>query len=760
MALPLSNTTRTKQGVVYPVGGHGEVDAMSDSDGPRLNDEEEATEDGEGVSEDIIPEGYDSEGEFLAHWLKQYTRDAEYDAHNIEEAMEDLRFIYVDQWDPDTRAEREEAGRPCITVNTLPQYIGQVVGDRRINKTSIKVVATTAGSKKAAEVRSGLIKTLENFSGAERIYDACCEDQVGAGISNFEVGLEYAKNDVFNQDVVWKSLDNPFAVVWDRKHRDPTGKDARHCFVQEEVDEDDFKKEWGIAVPDGFPFSDTSVSWSEWCSEGTVKIAALWIMVDKPATFALMADGQVEDVTDYEEASYAYRLYYDPQTGVPLIKEGVRTYAQRWMISGFKILEGPYELPLSRLPIIKVSGRVGRVGTKQYRFGLVRWARDPSLMRNYWRSIAVETLAMAPRNVWLADAASVKGREEDFRSAHLTGDPLLVYNTGKNAPKLQDSPQLPMAVLNEASMNAQDIKDVTGIHDASLGIRSNEVSGKAIMARQREGDVATITFHDNLNLSILEGGTVANELIPVAFDTVRTLVITGSDEREEFVTVNDPQDEASPNIIEGKYLTQLVTGPSYTTQRMEAADAMLEAVKVFPQLMEVAGDILVEVQDWPGSDRISARLKKVLPAAQQEEAEKEAEEQAASGQPMEPPQPSPEEQMAAQAMQMQMQMQQAQMQFEMEKMKFETQKMQFELQEAQQRLIAAQADAQIARANARAAEYKADEAQAKAEQADDGVEINRALRAAELRERESRPAPATQNPKPGRSSRAKKGNRQ
>jgi hypothetical protein len=87
-----------------------------------------------------------------------------------------------------------------------------------------------------------------------------------------------------------------------------------------------------------------------------------------------------------------------------------------------------------------------------------------------------------------------------------------------------------MALLNEAQINTQDIKDITGIHDASLGIKSNETSGRAIMARQSEGDVASLTYYDNGNAAILEAGDVMNQLIPQIYDGTRIIRIIGEDE--------------------------------------------------------------------------------------------------------------------------------------------------------------------------------------------------------------------------------------
>lgn len=735
----------------YPLRGRGAAADLPVEDVNPRGDQEEGD-----LEDEIIPEGYESEAEFLSYWLKEYSADAEYDRDNREEAEEDLRFAYVDQWDEETRREREEQGRPCITVNTLPQMIGQVVGDRRINRTTIKVIPSTSGSTQVAEVRTGLIKSIENYSRAETIYDAACEDSVACGISNFEITLEYSRNDVFEQDIFLRQLHNPFAVTWDRMHRDPTGRDARHCFVEDDIPRELFKEEFGIAdIPDSFPSEIESTVYSDWCDGNTVKICALWIMVDKPATFALMDDGEVEDITGKDPEEYMDRVFVD-QYGEPYIRESVRTYAQRWLITGFKILEGPYELPLSRLPIIKVSGRLGRVGNRVYRFGLIRWARDPSLLRNYWRSIAAETLAMAPKAQWIATYSSVKGREEDFREAHLSGDPLLIYNAGKEKPQRIDPPQLPAAVLNEANMNAQDIKDVTGLHDASLGIRSNEVSGKAIMARQREGDVATVTFHDHLNLSIQEAGCVINELIPLAYDTTRIIRTITPEEELKFININDPYDDESPNIAEGKYDVQLITGPSYTTQRMESAESMLETMKTMPEVMSQALDIVVDAQDWPGKQKLIKRFQRIIPAAAEEAAEAEAAEAAASGQPMEP---SPEQQMAAQMQAAQLEMAQLQMEAQKEQMLAEVEKARAEAERAKAEAEKAKTEAEAAKEQLRLLRAKADEAEAKAEIADDEVVHHNFERVADIRAKENPPEPSRGSRRSGGGSRSASGSR-
>jgi hypothetical protein len=242
--------------------------------------------------------------------------------------------------------------------------------------------------------------------------------------------------------------------------------------------------------------------------------------------------------------------------------------------------------------------------------------KDSVRLRNYWRSMAAEQLGYSPKAQWIATESAVEGREDTFRKAHMTRDPLLIVNDEAQIDvniKRVDPPQIQMALLNESQINTQDIKDVTGIHDASLGIKSNETSGRAIMARQREGDIASLTYYDNGNAAVLEGGDVINQLIGQIYDGTRIVRTIGEDESAKLVKINDPMDPSSPNVASGKYDVAVVTGASYTTRRVEAAEAMMEAVQVYPEIMQFAGDLIAKNQDWPGAEELSERLRKTIP---------------------------------------------------------------------------------------------------------------------------------------------------
>lgn len=559
------------------------------------------------VSKKYVPEGFNSKEDFLKDMREEYDADIDFDQENRDHALEDKKFTAGEQWDPIVLQQRK--GLPCLVINSVPQFIGQLVGDWRESKRGVKVLPTENGDKEIADVRADLIRSIETQSRADRVYDNAFESCVASGDGAFRVAVEYAKDDVFDQDVFIRPIDDSLSVVWDRLSVDPTGRDARHVFVDDLIPVKDFERKWPDSKPSELGTRVyKSMAASRWIEPDGVRVTEYWRLVERDRMLCLFEDGSVRFINENLDDLIT-------KHGQP-VKSRVApcTFAQMHLVTGFDILSGPYEYRLSRLPIVRMTGRVVNVAGNRIRYGIVRFMKDSVRLRNFWRSIAAEQLGYAPKAQWIAPESAVEGREDEFRKAHLTRDPLLVYNDGAEAPPERVNPApMQTAMHQEAEINVQDMKDVTGIHDASLGIKSNETSGRAISARQREGDIASITYYDNGNAAVLEAGDIMNQLISQIYDGTRIIRIIGEDEKIKFMKINDPSDPLSPDLSVGRYDVALSTGASYTTRRVEAAQAMMDAVQVWPQLLSVAGDLVAKAQDWPGADDLAERLKKTIP---------------------------------------------------------------------------------------------------------------------------------------------------
>jgi hypothetical protein len=558
-----------------------------------------------------LPEGYDDAEEFLREARERFQEGVDYDRENREEARSDLRFFAGDQWEAEDVAARD--GRPCLTINQLPQFVAQVVGDIRINRPAIKARPAEDADKDLASIREGLIRAIEHDSKAQQVYSAAGQAQVACGIGNFRVALEYASDEVFERNIRIKAIHNPFAVVWDTGITDPTGADAAWCFVAEDISRKVFEQRYPDkkAAELGQDYI-TELARDGWMTRDVVRVSEYWIMKERPAQIALLQDGSVKELPKDEARRQAMLpMVARNGSGALMVRKTTRKVACMYLITGHDILEEPVEYPLSRIPIFRVPGWEVNTGERTIRFGLVRFAKDAQRLKNYWRSVAAEKLALAPRQQFLVHESQA-GDADEFRNAANNGDTVLSWS-GPQPPVRLDPPPIEAALLQEAALNAQDMKDVTGLHDASLGAKSNETSGRAIMARQREGDVASYIYHDNLKSAIAECGRVVNDLIPITYDTARTIRVLGEDEQQRVQRVNDPMDPDSVDLAKGKYDIVVETGPSYSTKRVEAAESMMQFVQAVPGAAQVASDLIAKAQDWPLADEIAERLKKALP---------------------------------------------------------------------------------------------------------------------------------------------------
>jgi len=568
------------------------------------------------------PDDFKKDEDFLRYAIGLFDDDLNDDKDNREEAVEDVKFMAGDQWEKWISDQRASDQKPTLTFNRLPAFVAQVLGTRRLSTTDIKIIPDDAAHKEAAKVREGLIRSIQKLSKADIAYNKAMENQVIAGEGSFRIDLEYAYDDVFEQDAKIKGIQNPFAVVWDRQSVEPSGNDAGHCFVIDDMTPADFKLAWPNATSADLSTDTRTIGYDigpDWATNDVIRVVDFWRMRSRIGIVALLQDEEgnedVVDITDMPLEDFIDKIVTD-ENGNPVVREVDRKYVQMYKISATDILEGPYELPIDRVPVFRVPGWVINVGKQRRRFGLIRFLKDPQKLHNYWRSVIAEKLMLTPKAVWLAAEGTVEGREDEYRKSHLTNDTLLQYDANEGPPPTRVQPaQIEQGLIAEANMAAQDLRDISNIHEASLGQQSNEVSGKAILARQRVGETGTTIYQDNLDLAIEEAGRVLNQLIPIVYDTRRTIKVLGEEGREmPPVLINGETNENSVDITSGKYSVTSSTGPSYVTKRVEAGESMLNMVNAAPQTMAVALDKIVEAQDWPGASEIARRLRSQLPA--------------------------------------------------------------------------------------------------------------------------------------------------
>lgn len=581
------------------------------------------------------------EQKILAEARKRYDAAMQYEQENDDEAGDDLRFAAGDQWDLQDKQNRRKTGRPCLTINKMGQYTRQVTGDMRINKAAIKVSPVDdSADPKLSDIMQGLIRNIEITSNAQIAYVQAGKNAALCGKGAFRIVTEYVADDSFDQHICIRRIQNPFAVAWDPGALEMSREDANWCFVTSRMQKADFEAAFPEAgVVDFEPYKNQDYYGDNgWISNETVRIAEYW--EKKPVKKIIGSDavGSVYDITGWTDAEHAQ---------VQIVKQREVSSYQicQYLINGIEILDGPNIWPGKYFPIVPVWGEEISLGDRVYRHGMVRFAKDSQRMYNFQMSQATETAQQSPKAPVAVTVTQIKGQEKDWQALNKTPKPYVVYNSDPAAPgppqRLQP-PTLDAAALTLAQNASSDMQQVIGIYNASLSAPSPETSGKAIQARDRQADVGTFEYIDNLQYAIAHGGKILVDLIPRIYDTERVVRVLGQDDETSYETINkvvsaDPmtgRKVLANDLSVGQYDVVVETGPSFSTRRQEAVETLMEFIRVAPQLGALTMDIVAKNMNFPGHEQIENRLKKSLPPGIDDKPEE--------GQPAAPPPPPPE----------------------------------------------------------------------------------------------------------------------
>lgn len=546
----------------------------------------------------------------------------QHDRDNREEASKDLTMLAGDQWPESVRREREAARRPMLTINRLPQFVRQITNDIRQADIAIKVVPEDDDTDpQIAEIYDGLIRQIQYRSSAKHVYSMAAEHQTGCGIGWWRVVTDYADDMAFNQEIMIKGIQNPLSVYCDPGAVLPDRSDAMWIAVTEMLPKATFKrrypkaKEVEITTPtSGYdrPFF--------WATSDTIRIAEYWRKVRVTKTLALLESGETIDITDMGEAEAGK---------MPIVqtRQSETHKVEKYIVSGSEILSGPHEWAGKYIPLIPVIGGEFPLENRTYRYGAIRFARDPQQLYNFYRTATAESIALAPKAPYLVTPAMVGEFKGLWDTANTSNRPYLPYKPDPAAPgvmpKREHPPEMPAAMMQEAQVASDDMKGTTGIYDAALGQRSNETAGIAISRRQAESDVANYHFADNLQRSLEHCGRILIDLIPKVYDNERVVRLLGPEHKEDkpkFVPINrvvmsfDGRPIVINDLSAASFDIRVTVGRSYASKRIEAANSMVEFMRAVPQAAPLIGDLLAKAMDWPEADEIAKRLRNMVPA--------------------------------------------------------------------------------------------------------------------------------------------------
>jgi hypothetical protein len=591
------------------------------------------------------------DAEFLGDMRDKYQRCSQADEWNREKAIDDMKFVYSPghQWDATILAQRG-TNRPSYTFNKLRVTIKRVVNDMRANRPSGKVLGNEDGDKDRAEIYEGLIRNIWNSSDGDSVIDSAAEYQVGGGMGAWRVETELPEDEVDNQVAKIAGFKNQFCLYADPHCQDPMKRDATYWFVTSLMSDEAFKTKY----PDSDPISYDDVAFDnhdQWVTEDSVRVCEYWYKKPVERLIHKLSDGRIIDQADYKPEVFAL---IQPH----IVKTRKAAGFEIWMciVSGVEVLAPPVKWAGRQFPFVIVYGESVVIDGKTEWYGLTRWSKDAQKAYNYERTSMIESIALAPQAKYWATPAQAANLQVSWAEAHKQNLPVMFYNPDSKAPgppPRVGGADIPAAMIQAVGFSSDDIKATSGIFDSSLGKQSNEISGIAIKSRAQQGEIATFNYQDNLTKGVQRTWEILIDLIPKIYDAERTVRVLGQDGAEKFARINAQQ----PGIVDpitgepvlindltaGRYDVTVTSGPSFATQRQEAAETYTKLAQTNPEMFPLIGDLIFKSTDLPYAEQIAERMKKMLPPQLQDQP-------GADGKPL-PPEAMQAVQQAQEAMQ-------------------------------------------------------------------------------------------------------------
>ena len=569
------------------------------------------------MDEPIAANQTKAQREILTEMRKNFDLAKEADDHNRRDALDDMKFSNIAGYQWDENMKKERGNRPCWEFNKIRISNKRVINNMRANRPDGKVRPVEGGDQDRAEILAGLIRNILAKSDSDTIMDYAGGYQCAGGMGAWRVVTEYSDDDTFEQDIRIKGIPNPFTLFSDPSAQDQMRRDARWWILTERVSRDEYNERWPDAEPVSFEdheFDDDD----EWgTSDEEIRIAEYWYKEQAEKEILQLETGQVIESTSEEAVAIQEQM---PEM---IVNRRKVTYHKimTCTCSGNAVLDGPTEWAGKIFPFVVVYGDFQIIDGKAYWYGLTRFARDAQKSYNVSRSALGEAIAQTPKSFFWATTKQAEGNVRAWKTAHQKALPFLVYTPdpqAPGAPQRMGGADVPVALIQETQMAAEEVNMTTGIYQHDVGAPNAATSGRQEIARQQAGSLASFHIEDNMAKGVQLTWEILLDLVPKVYDTERELRVLGADGAEDYPRVNAVVPGTYPpqkinDITVGKYDVTITLGPNFTTRRQEAVETYQPILQSNPELMPVIGDLVFKSMDLPYAEEISERLQAMAP---------------------------------------------------------------------------------------------------------------------------------------------------
>ena len=544
-------------------------------------------------------------------------QEAEHDMR--EQAREAHEFVThrQGQWEPQWWQVNE--GKPRYTFDLVNPIIDQVAGSMEQSDFSIRVSpAGGDASEDVADTYDGLIRNIQNMSGAGGIYNRAGREVVTCGLDGWRVVQKYADGDSFDQDLVIQKIPNYLDRVWFGPHNEPDASDAKCCFVLSGMEPDEFEERYPEKKSSSVSVDRDAHSYYH--RHDLVMVGELIYLKEVEHEIVLFSNGAVYSAD--EVAQVADELQAAGITEVGRRKRKKHVVYSRLFTNDDWLTEPRPTVFENWIPVIPMYGNFKVYEDKVTYHGVVEKLMDAQRVFNYSLSREIEEGALAPRAKYWMTETQAEGHEEQLKTLNTNADPVQFYNPdpeSPGAPQQNGGAQVNPGLRNISESMRSIIGQTAGMFAANMGDNPGLQSGIAIEALQDRGETGNNKYIEAREVAMRHTGRILVDAIPRVYGDGRVVRVLGEDGTQETVTLGQQVfDEQSQSIVllndlsQGKYDVVCESGPSFKNRQNETVSTLVELGKVDPSIIEIGGDVLASNVSSPGMRDVAQRKRQQL----------------------------------------------------------------------------------------------------------------------------------------------------
>lgn len=542
---------------------------------------------------------------------------------NYDNFTEFQRFIFITAMNEAAESVNNEIDRPNIEINNLEAYISRFCGEFVKNEPGISVSASDDFDARNPEQEvdvgtlskflEGHIRHIRHESAKVGTAYNCYRDALSGGFSGLKIHTEYADSMSFKQVIKMSRVFDPILTGYDMLATKPDKSDGNYCFELFPMRKEDFKRQFKDVEIGSIKYVKSlgSFNWSYMLGkEEIILVADYYEKEEKKTKLYELSNGQIMVKKEYNEFIKKWE-----ESGIidlpPIIiqeRDTTTTEIIRYQLIQNQILsEEPTDY--TDLPIKFIDGNSvihkDDLGGSSYQFTrpFIYQARGVQRLKNFAaQCLADELQKMRPAQIIAALEAIPEQYIDGYRDPKALAT--IIYNYFHNgdvnhplpAPLIAPRHPIPPEIMNTLMSSDTMIQNVLGIFDASLSrVNGRDVSGEAIRESTGISNSVVVPYIYNHDLGFESAAQMILDMIPLYYNTPRTLPIITEEGKKIAINVNAKDGSGLQlKYKPGDFKVKVEASVSFVQQQERAMQQIISLMQV-PQVAQFVGDTSIDL---------------------------------------------------------------------------------------------------------------------------------------------------------------------